>query len=443
MRGLVAEIRRSATPSAAMARKKKAVADEALELVKGEIAKYPEVVGAEAGGSFAKDTWLARDADIDIFFKFKKETPEARFLRASQKIGFDALDGYSPYVRYSQHPYVEAVVRGTKVNLVPCYDVRPGEWKSAADRSPFHTKFMKESLTPKLRGEVRVLKKFLQANGIYGAQIAREGFSGYVCEVLVLEFGGFEGLIRAVAGAQEGAVVGRTPRRFDTPVAIIDPVDPDRNLAAAVSDQNIGKFVMIARGLRDGPSKKFFARRRPRVSAGMWKNVLTVRFGFEHRSPEVIWGQLKRTASLLSTQLEGGGWDVLRSKAHTDERGQACIFFLLGSVEIAQIYRKTGPEFFREDAARRFAAKNLRGRELVWMGAQKRIVSAGRRRHTDAAAFVTEYLRTNRRAGIPKGLQKDLGRGFKVSVGAGGLGKSIKEEAAELISVDGTFLYLG
>ena len=45
---------------------------------------------------------------------------------------------YSPYVRYSEHPYVEAKIKNTKINVVPFYDVKIGEWKSAADRSPFH-----------------------------------------------------------------------------------------------------------------------------------------------------------------------------------------------------------------------------------------------------------------------------------------------------------------
>jgi len=138
------------------------------------------VVGLEFGGSFAKGTWLSKDADVDIFIKFKKNVSEEKFEKISKKIGFDSLKKYSPYVRYSQHPYVEAKIKNTKINVVPCYDVKIGEWKSAADRSPFHTKFMEKSLTSKMRNEVRVLKTFLKLNGIYGSEIAKQGFSGYI-----------------------------------------------------------------------------------------------------------------------------------------------------------------------------------------------------------------------------------------------------------------------
>ena len=52
-----------------------------------------------------------------------------------------------------------------------------------------------------------------------------------------------------------------------------------------------------------------------------------------------------------------------------------------------------------------------------------------------------EFLKNNLQVGIPNGLQSDFKRGFTVSVGSKNLSKSIKEETAELISVDGTLLY--
>ena len=52
-----------------------------------------------------------------------------------------------------------------------------------------------------------------------------------------------------------------------------------------------------------------------------------------------------------------------------------------------------------------------------------------------------EFLEKNLQIGIPKGLQGDLKRGFKVSIGNKNLSKSIKEAASELISIDGTLLH--
>jgi len=162
MRPVIFKISKTVIPSKTVEQSKKQIAKLAYSLVEKEIVKYPEVIGSEFGGSFAKGTWLSKDADIDIFIKFKKTVSEEEFEKISKKIGFDALKKYFPYIRYSQHPYVEAKIKNTKINVVPCYDVKIGEWKSAADRSPFHTKFMEKSLTPKMRNEVRILKTFLK-----------------------------------------------------------------------------------------------------------------------------------------------------------------------------------------------------------------------------------------------------------------------------------------
>ena len=144
MKNIISKVSKDVVPSKTITKSKKEISKLAYELVKKEVEQFSEVIGVEFGGSFAKDTWLSKDADIDIFIKFKKSTSEEKFERISEKIGFESLRAYSPYVRYSEHPYVEAKIKDTKINVVPFYDVKSGEWKSAADRSPFHAKFMKK-----------------------------------------------------------------------------------------------------------------------------------------------------------------------------------------------------------------------------------------------------------------------------------------------------------
>ena len=440
MKTVIAGIRKSVIPAKTVERSKTRIAEMALGLVNEAIAEYPEIVGAEFGGSFAKGTWLPKDADVDIFVRFKKSTPEEQFEKIARKVGFGALGEFSPYVRYSEHPYVEARVRGTTINVVPFYDIKAGEWKSSADRSPFHTEYMSRALTRKMRNEVRVLKAFLKSNGIYGAEIAKQGFSGYVSEVLVLHFGSFENVIMAVSKIRENETVGKAGKKFDTSLVIIDPVDENRNLAAAISDESIGKFILVCRAFKKKPGGGFFKHKRPRVSKKHWKNVLSVRFGIKPRSPDIVWGQIKRATATLNTQLEQAGFTVLRSRAYTDQRKEAGLLFFLESTKISEIYAKSGPDFFREDSSENFISKNLSNAGMMWVGNDKKIVSLEKRKYTDADRFVTNFLKNNLLTGMPKGLQDDLRRGFKVTTGEKGLGKSIKEAASELISTDGTLL---
>ncbi|MEX1997004.1 MAG: nucleotidyltransferase domain-containing protein, partial [Nitrosopumilaceae archaeon] len=189
------QARKNSIPTEKEQEKIKKISEFALQLVKEQAAKHPEVIGAELGGSYAKGTWLSGEVDLDIFVKLKRDTDEKKFEIVGKEIGFNSLRKFRPYVRYSEHPYVEAIIEGTRVNVVPCYDVEVGQWKSAADRSSFHTKYILQSFDRSKKDEVRLLKKFLIGIGIYGAEIAKEGFGGYVAEVLVQHYGSFLGVL--------------------------------------------------------------------------------------------------------------------------------------------------------------------------------------------------------------------------------------------------------
>ena len=86
------------------------------------------------GGSYAKGTWLENDTDIDFFVMIEPHVERTEFEELGKSVGFYALKKYKPYLRYSEHPYVEGKVGETRINIVPCYRVEKNKWKSAADR---------------------------------------------------------------------------------------------------------------------------------------------------------------------------------------------------------------------------------------------------------------------------------------------------------------------
>ena len=439
MRQIISHIKESVIPSRTLIKSKEHIANTAFELVATETEKFSEIVGVEFGGSYAKETWIGREADVDIFIRFKESTSDKKFEDISKKIGFAALKKFKPYVRYSEHPYVEANIMKTKVNVVPCYDVKIGNWKSSADRSPFHTKYMQEMLTQAMKNEVRILKAFLKTIGIYGAEIAKQGFSGYVSEVLILNYKTFENVVEVISKIKEGQVIGKTSKKFDTPIIIMDPIDSNRNLAAAISSQNIGKFILACRVFQAKPTVEFFKPKKTRSAT--LENIMIVKFNFKNRSPDVIWGQIKRAASSLSTQLKIGGFNVLRSTAFTDEKNEAYLFFLLESPLIPKKYVKKGPDYFREEDVRSFIKKNIVNSEIMWIDNDSKIVSLERRRHYDAVKYLRNFVKNNLDVGIPKGLQNDLRKGFDVTLGGKNLEKSIKEAASELVSTNEKIFY--
>jgi tRNA nucleotidyltransferase (CCA-adding enzyme) len=387
------------------------VAQEAKTHVDSYVAQLDDVVDVVFGGSFAKGTWLPGHADIDIFVKIKPSVGIEKFEEMGREIGSEALKSYGPKLRYSDHPYVEVFVKKVRVNVVPCYDVEQGKWQSAADRSPFHTQYISSNFDDEKRRQARLLKKFLKSVGIYGAEISTEGFSGYVSEVLVLKYSSFENLLRAAADWQERQIIAVSDydsdfvRVSNSPVIIIDPVDSRRNLGTAISPESVAKFMLAARKFLEKPSLDFFKEGKyRRGTIKLLPNVLVVEFSHEKKSPDIIWGQLKRSLSAIAKQLELAHFEVLRSSCVTDEKSSAALAFLLESITLPPYTKRKGPEVFRRKDTASFLS-NRKKPLASWVDREMRIAMVIERRATDARKFVKSLLINHREN---SGVSKDL-----------------------------------
>jgi tRNA nucleotidyltransferase (CCA-adding enzyme) len=400
------------------------IAQEAKALVDIYVTRLDEVVDVVFGGSFAKGTWLPDHADIDIFVRIKPSVGLEKFEELGREIGSKALENYGPKLRYSDHPYVEAFVKKVRVNVVPCYDVEQGKWQSAADRSPFHTQYISSHFDDKKKRQTRLLKKFLKSVGIYGAEISTEGFSGYVSEVLVLKYSSFENVLRAAADWQERQVIAVCEydsdlvKAFNSPVIIIDPIDGRRNLGSAISPQSLAKFMLASRAFLENPLLEFFKegknnqhhhhhpqRRLDASNKHLLPNVLVVEFSHEKKSPDVIWGQLKRSINAIAKQLELAHFEVLRSSCVTDESSSAALAFLLESITLPAYTKKKGPEIFRKEDTASFLSNRKSKPLAIWVDREMRIAMLIERKATDARKFAKSLLLTDREnSGISKEL---------------------------------------
>jgi len=424
-------------PSEKLHKQKDAIVEQAIKLVQKEASNHSNVTGIEIVGSYAKGTWLPKRADIDVFVKFHSDTPEKEFVETGKKIGFAALKQFKPYVRYAEHPFVEAQIKDTKVNVVPCYDVQEGAWKSSADRSPFHTKFMIKSLTDTMKNEVRLLKAFLKANDIYGAEIAKQGFSGYVAEVLILNFGSLENVLKEISQLKVGQVIGKTTKQFDTKIIIIDPIDENRNLGAAISTENIGRFVLAARAFLRKPSISYFASKKKSAKINT-KNVLVLSFRYKPRSPDIIWGQIKRAATSLATQMNQAGFSVLKRSATISDDNVVSLLFLLQSKKLDDLQTRLGPEFFVSEHVEKFIAANKKKSLAMWINDDGKVCSLQKRQNIDAQKFLKLLIQYNiEKSGVPAGLKSEIKK-FKITTANAAKGKSIKEAARQLVSTDET-----
>lgn len=365
------------------------------------------------GGSVAKDTWLRGEADIDLFILFPSGLSKRQLGEHGLRVAREAMTGHPTRERYAEHPYLEAFIDELRVNIVPCFNAQPGQWRSAADRSPHHTRYVNERLGDgELRRGIRLLKRFAKGVEVYGAEIRVGGFSGYLCELLVIHSQSFRQAIEDITQWQLGHIIdvarqyrGRReeiPRLFDQPLIVIDPVDAYRNVAAAVTTDSLSRLVSAAKRFRVTPSTRFFFPEdpEPMPSPAMAQrlgtldyDVVFVAFESAVTVPDVLWGQLYKSAKLLGRQLTRNGFTVLTSAVWSDEVRTSVYAYALEARRIPRVRRHVGPPF-DSGGASDFLEKHTTSTATAigpWLDGKRWYVGV-RRPHTDAIALLQTVL---------------------------------------------------
>ena len=345
--------------------------DSVVETLLAEIADALAGLPVEAEpihvGSTARDTWIAGDRDVDLFVSFPTDLPREELERYGLEVGHDVLpDGHE---EYAEHPYVTGERSGFDVDLVPCYAVESAaDIRSAVDRTPFHMAYLRERITPALAAEVRVFKQFLKGVSVYGSDLRTRGFSGYLTELLVLEFGGAQETLEAVADWHPPVRLdpaGHGSRSFDDPLVVIDPTDPGRNVAAVLSAENVARLQHHARTALAEPSvEAFFPEPPGPLSAeAVGEHVArrgTVPVALVFEAPEAVeddlYPQLRRSLAGVGDELDRRGFRVFRRATWAgdveDPDARAVLFFELAVAELPAVERHEGPPVHvREHAA--------------------------------------------------------------------------------------------
>jgi tRNA nucleotidyltransferase (CCA-adding enzyme) len=407
------EILKRITPTQADRAKIKALARELRQKVALACEQQGVKAAVRVEGSVAKDTWLKEDPEIDVFMRLPTTIPRRSLGEISLKIARKATEGFRQVERFAEHPYLEAFIRDVRVNIVPCYDVKRGEWLSATDRTPFHTDYVKKRLNKALRDEVRLLKKFLQGVNAYGAEIKTGGFSGYLCELLIVHNKSFIATLRAFARCTqrmaidiEGYYAGREKelkRLFPEPLVIVDPVDKARNVASAVQPQKLYTLVGAARAFLKTPNAKFFYP--PKINAlsadalaskleNRGASLIFLTLGNIEAVPDVLWGQLYKTQRALRKLAELNDFKVLRDAVWSDEKTLSVFVFELEQHVLPSVKKHLGPPLKREKECENFLSKYASNGDVVsgpYIEDGRWVVEL-QRRFTDVVELLREKL---------------------------------------------------
>ncbi|MDQ1371500.1 MAG: CCA-adding enzyme [Candidatus Thermoplasmatota archaeon] len=360
---LESEVLKKVKPTKAQDAKVMAAVRELEDLVRREAKRLDAFVDLMLVGSVAKSTHL-RDPDIDMFMLFPESTSQETLKEKGLAIGKAVLGGRE---HYAQHPYVRGDFAGFQVDLVPCFKIMDTRKKmSAVDRTPFHTRFVKANLADGQADQVRLLKRLMKGIGCYGAEAKVQGFSGYLCELLVMRFGGFRQVLEAASEwkkAEHIELPGHEGKEFPEPLTFIDPVDTSRNVASAVSIETLLLLIRASREYLRSPSERFFfpAERPPwppakvkDAAGGRLENIVSVSFPKIDLIDDVVYPQLRKSLAAAVALLERQEFEIEKTSIHVD--GLAHLVIELASMSLPEERKHRGPPEKSENA-KEFLAK--------------------------------------------------------------------------------------
>ncbi|MHA2008240.1 MAG: hypothetical protein ACXABO_13545 [Promethearchaeota archaeon] len=249
------------------------------------------------GSTGIKQTQLKNDFDIDLFIGLNYENYKPKYnglsknkLKKVSKKDFLGLcnnwiipslslkEFRYPRLLYAEHPYVTVDHSlnniEIKIDIVLYFDIELQIIKehgpiTAVDRSPWHGRFIRDNLSEDQRNYVRLIKQFFKSNHSYGdkSSLGKVGFIGYSAELLIYYFGTIQNLFKNFHTLDKNPLdfykrdlkeIKKITHFQNDYLIIIDPIDKNRNVASAISEQAYKYCNQRITEFLKKPSKEFF-----------------------------------------------------------------------------------------------------------------------------------------------------------------------------------------
>ena len=347
---------------------------EKLGSIISKINKNNTKICAILGGSGAKKTHLkAFDADIFVLFDYKRYSSKSDkisdILEAILKKKFKKVSRL-----HGSRDYFQIKQAGMTFEIVPILKIKKAQdAKNITDVSPLHSRWVLRH--KKLVNDIRLAKQFAHAQGVYGAESYIKGFSGYVCEIMAIYYGSFLNLLKRAAKWKIGTVIDAKKyyegkdvfaimnlSKLSSPLIIIDPVQKERNAAAALGIEKFTKFKRAAALFLKNPSGKFFEKENfagifEMQKKGGMKLVKLLVQPLEGKT-DIVGAKMLKIFGFLNSKIKNNGFKVLRSDWEWDKKNNAVFYLLFDKKPLPKMVEIEGPPVCIENHAENFKKKH-------------------------------------------------------------------------------------
>ncbi|MGB8232865.1 MAG: CCA-adding protein, partial [Methanobacterium sp.] len=235
----------------------------------------------------------------------------------------------------------------------------------------------------------------------YGSEFKVGGFSGYLCEMLILKYDNFLKTLRNAAekwnyGYAFDLEEYGTSEEFKDPFVAVDPVDKKRNVAAALTLQKMSEFIVAAGNFINDPSDEYFSIKHikpdPEILIEQFKNRGTRTFLLSFKPPKIpadaVYPQIKKTENSIVRVAESEGFKVFGSDSWTDENEKVLILIEFETWELPNIKKHNGPQIWIREHQERFLEKY--GRD-AWIEDDKWVVGV-KRDYMDVGLLLSDLM---------------------------------------------------
>ncbi len=327
---------------------------------------------AVVGGSIAKGTFLKDDHDCDVFVGFEKKTYSgkdiSRILEPILKDAFKRvrlLHGSRDYFSFSENEI--------NYEIVPVLAIRdPADAENITDCSPLHVAWVRKH--KRFRDDIRLAKAFCKASRLYGAESYIKGFSGHVLDILTIHYSGFVKLLEASLEWKAPQVIdtenhhkGRALEVLNTakvqsPLIVIDPIEPMRNAAASLSQQKFDVFMKLAEAFLDDPKLSYFKKKEVTLAQVRKraddKKLIIIDITAKTGKPDVVGSKLLKAVDYIGQKLADGGFLIHDLDWVWNKKRSAWTYIITDHGRIASDYTRPGPPLSEKEHVAEFRKKN-------------------------------------------------------------------------------------
>lgn len=333
----------------------------AKKSVEEEIAKQSLSADVVIGGSVGKDTWLKGTYDIDVFVRFDSKHEEAKLGEILGKLVTSVFPNAK--VAHGSRDYYQLKYKGYAFEFVPVLKIENPELaKNSMDASPFHVKYVRNhSRINNISDEIRLFKAFAKAQGIYGAESHISGISGYVSELLVINYGSFCNLLEALENLQPKIVIDPEKHYKDindvykafpesklkSPLIVVDPALKTRNAAAALGYDSFSILLLAIRKFLRDPSESFFVKTKKtlseleKLSRKRGTIFINKKIKNTDEKEDVFLSKLRHRVEKIKSEIERNGVEIYDYGFLKDD--DACVYFEIGTLELSKYEKQYGP----------------------------------------------------------------------------------------------------